>query len=184
MGTFDFTVQTKGQICLMAGRGAHIIQRKTATGYAPMSIDGVKLRVSPANTCVLIPFAGDYRIVWPDDDCCASGEAPSFEYTNDCAQYHADHFGSDLTETVVDNGNGTYSWSPAFDDFNEATIRLPACCKLTVEHSATADGPLRLSAGPSGPRVYSFSFDCPVSDLVLTGPEQCLLKTYVQVKRG
>lgn len=91
MGIFDFAIQTRGQICLASGKGTYIIQRKAVDGYVPLSIDGIKLRVSPANTCVLIEFAGEYRIEWPEADCCTPYNLPAFEYTE-----HAEPFSTGL----------------------------------------------------------------------------------------
>ncbi len=138
MGMFDFTVQTKGQLCLMAGKGAYIIQRKAANGeYVPMSVDGIKLRVSPSNTCVLIEFFGDYRIEWPEVDCCASDDMPQFEFFdigNDIENTDSDSYIQSFCGKVApDNGVYTPKIPKPVNIFG---ISKPECCELTVITSA------------------------------------------------
>lgn len=80
MGVFDFTVHSKGQVCVLAASADYIIKRKSGDNYLPMVIENAKLTVGRTSTCIKVPFAGDYRIEWPDEDCCPNGNQPAFEY--------------------------------------------------------------------------------------------------------
>lgn len=82
MGQFNFKIHKEGQVCLKSGSGTYIVQRKVGDNqYIDMVTDHSKLKISPANTCVLIPFSGEYRIEWPDGDCCPNDD-PDFELVN------------------------------------------------------------------------------------------------------
>ncbi|TXH71285.1 MAG: hypothetical protein E6Q83_03525 [Thiothrix sp.] len=82
MGEFLFKVDKKAQVCITAGDGFYQIQRKMEDGYANLAIDGKVLQVNArSNLCVIIPFAGEYRIIWPAPINCASSKDPIFEVT-------------------------------------------------------------------------------------------------------
>lgn len=82
MGEFLFKTDGPAQLCIKSGDGFYQVQRKMEEGYANFAIDGKTLQVNArSNLCVMIPFAGDYRIQWRDPINCANAETPTFELT-------------------------------------------------------------------------------------------------------
>lgn len=80
MGEFIFKTDRPSQLCIKSGDGFYQVQRKMEEGYANFAIDGKTLQVNArSNLCVMIPFAGEYRIAWKDPINCVSSEPPSFE---------------------------------------------------------------------------------------------------------
>ena len=80
MGEFLFKVESQAQLCLTSGDGFYQIQRKMEEGYTNFAIDGKTLQINArSNLCVMIPFAGEYRIAWKDPINCASSKPPTFE---------------------------------------------------------------------------------------------------------
>lgn len=85
MGEFLFKTEGQAQLCMKSGDGFYQVQRKMEEGYTNFAIDGKTLQVNArSNLCVVIPFAGEYRITWKDPINCASSEPPVFEVAPLC----------------------------------------------------------------------------------------------------
>lgn len=85
MGEFLFKTEGPAQLCIKSGDGFYQVQRKMEAGYANFAIDGKTLQVNArSNLCVMVPFAGEYRIAWKDPINCASSTPPLFEVSESC----------------------------------------------------------------------------------------------------
>lgn len=80
MGEFLFKTDGSAQLCIKSGDGFYQVQRKMEEGYANFAIDGKTLQINArSNLCVIVPFSGEYRVVWPAPINCASSKEPIFE---------------------------------------------------------------------------------------------------------
>lgn len=101
---------------------------------------------------------------------------------NGCASpcYLDDAWGDDAGNDIVDNGDGTSTWVPVFDEpFTTISLSVSYCCEthITLE---TPFGSARLTGG----EIHTFDFNCQMKEISIVGEPNCLELLKITVTRG
>ena len=131
--------------------------------------------VGLSNTYV-VPHEGTYLLTNCD---CHSANIFIFPENS---PYHADKKPSDVGERIVTINALHATWSPVFEDFDNLLVMIPACCEISMKHSATSNF-IRLPFSHSE-TTYSVSFQGKINSLVFMANENCLKQLHVIVTRG